>query len=56
MWHTEHETPGCALIIPNGHTVHAREGFPARYDGTDRWLLRMMIRVRGNRSISAMTA
>ncbi|MBI4238732.1 MAG: TauD/TfdA family dioxygenase [Deltaproteobacteria bacterium] len=38
------QAPGCALIIPNRHTVHAREGFHARYDGTDRWLLRTMIR------------
>lgn len=38
------QEPGTAWIIPNRHTVHARESFQARYDGTDRWLLRTMIR------------
>ncbi len=38
------QEPGSAVIIPNRSTVHARESFQARYDGTDRWLMRAMIR------------
>lgn len=37
------QKPGTILIIPNRHTVHARECFHARFDGTDRWLLRSMV-------------
>lgn len=38
------QIPGVALIIPNRRTVHARDSFQTRYDGTDRWLMRAMVR------------
>ncbi|MGN9846587.1 TauD/TfdA family dioxygenase [Nonomuraea sp. H19] len=34
--------PGDLLIIDNRRVVHSRTPFAARYDGTDRWLLRTM--------------
>ncbi|MDV8022650.1 TauD/TfdA family dioxygenase [Rhodococcus sp. IEGM 1330] len=37
-------TPGDALLINNRKGVHARDPFPARFDGTDRWLQRTYIR------------
>lgn len=36
-------TPGSALLIDNRRSLHARSTFPAYFDGTDRWLRRMMI-------------
>ena len=35
---------GDLLIIDNATTVHGRKPFQARYDGTDRWLQRMLVR------------
>jgi L-asparagine oxygenase len=35
---------GQALLINNRKGVHSRSPFPARYDGTDRWLQRTYIR------------
>jgi Fe(II)/alpha-ketoglutarate-dependent arginine beta-hydroxylase len=36
-------SPGDVLILDNRRTVHGREGFDARYDGTDRWLRRLNV-------------
>lgn len=36
--------PGDLLIIDNDATVHGRLAFKARYDGTDRWLKRVLVR------------
>lgn len=35
---------GDLLIIDNNKTIHGRKPFQARYDGTDRWVQRMLIR------------
>jgi L-asparagine oxygenase len=35
--------PGDALFIDNYRAVHGRRAFEARYDGTDRWLRRVML-------------
>lgn len=35
--------PGDLLIFDNKRVVHARTPFAARFDGTDRWLMRTMI-------------
>lgn len=35
--------PGDLLILDNRRAAHARTSFPPRYDGTDRWLLRVMV-------------
>jgi hypothetical protein len=35
--------PGSTLLIDNRRSLHARSTFPARFDGSDRWLRRMMI-------------
>ncbi len=35
--------PGDILLIDNYRAVHGREPFAARYDGTDRWLLKTSI-------------
>lgn len=35
---------GDILVIDNRTTVHGRRAFTPRYDGTDRWLLRALIR------------
>ena len=37
-------THGSLLLIDNRRAVHSRSPFKARFDGTDRWLRRMMIR------------
>lgn len=42
---TASQIPGAVLIIPNRWTVHARDTFLARFDGTDRWLMRAMVRL-----------
>ncbi|GCE37860.1 putative oxygenase (putative secreted protein) [Rhodococcus wratislaviensis] len=34
---------GGLLILDNRRAAHARSSFPARFDGTDRWLRRMML-------------
>ncbi|ABL80561.1 MULTISPECIES: TauD/TfdA family dioxygenase [unclassified Nocardioides] len=34
---------GAMLLVDNRRAVHSRTSFPARYDGTDRWLRRMMV-------------
>ena len=38
---------GDLLIINNARAVHGRKPFQARYDGTDRWLLRTLVRKFG---------
>ena len=35
--------PGDILILDNLRTVHGRTAFKARYDGTDRWLQRLLV-------------
>ena len=35
---------GEVLVIDNATTVHGRKPFQARYDGTDRWLQRVLVR------------
>jgi L-asparagine oxygenase len=35
--------PGDLLIVDNHYVVHARSPFPARFDGTDRWLQRAFV-------------
>lgn len=35
--------PGDLLIFDNNRVVHARTPFTARFDGTDRWLMRVMV-------------
>lgn len=34
---------GSLLIIDNRRAAHSRSSFPARFDGSDRWLRRMMV-------------
>jgi len=34
---------GDVLILDNRKLVHGRKSFTARYDGTDRWLMRMLV-------------
>jgi L-asparagine oxygenase len=38
--------PGEVLVIDNDVAVHGRQPFRARYDGTDRWLKRVSVRLR----------
>ncbi|MGW0334747.1 TauD/TfdA family dioxygenase [Streptomyces sp. NPDC003011] len=42
--------PGEVLVVDNDLVVHGRVPFTARYDGTDRWLKRSSVRVRGRRT------
>ncbi len=35
---------GDLLVIDNSNTVHGRKPFQARYDGTDRWVQRLLVR------------
>nr|WP_296068806.1 TauD/TfdA family dioxygenase [uncultured Actinoplanes sp.] len=42
--------PGDLLVLDNRRGVHAREGFTARYDGTDRWLKQLSVRSRSRSS------
>jgi L-asparagine oxygenase len=42
--HTVYLRGGEALLINNRKGLHARTPFPARYDGTDRWLQRTYVR------------
>jgi hypothetical protein len=37
-------TRGDLLIIDNSNTVHGRKPFQASYDGTDRWVQRLLVR------------
>jgi hypothetical protein len=37
-----HQEPGDLYVIDNFRAVHGRPAFTARYDGRDRWLLRVM--------------
>lgn len=39
--------PGDVAVLDNDVVVHGREPFAARYDGTDRWLTRVSVRVEG---------
>ncbi|RZS43479.1 TfdA family taurine catabolism dioxygenase TauD [Herbihabitans rhizosphaerae] len=41
--------PGDVLVMDNDAVVHGRQPFTARYDGTDRWLKRINVRVPGRR-------
>src|SRR5262249_30721913 len=36
--------PGSLLILDNRRCAHGRTRFPARFDGTDRWMLRVYVR------------
>ncbi|MBV9382690.1 MAG: TauD/TfdA family dioxygenase [Streptosporangiaceae bacterium] len=36
--------PGDLLLVDNDVVVHGRSAFPPRYDGTDRWLKRVLVR------------
>jgi alpha-ketoglutarate-dependent taurine dioxygenase len=35
---------GDLLVIDNNKTIHGRKPFQARYDGTDRWVQRILVR------------
>lgn len=35
--------PGCVYLVDNRVVFHARSPYTPRYDGNDRWLLRMMV-------------
>ena len=35
---------GDLLVIDNSKVIHGRKPFQARYDGTDRWVQRMLVR------------
>jgi L-asparagine oxygenase len=35
---------GDLIVIDNAVTVHGRTAFDAKYDGTDRWLKRVVVR------------
>jgi L-asparagine oxygenase len=35
---------GDLLVIDNRNTIHGRKPFQARYDGTDRWVQRVLVR------------
>jgi hypothetical protein len=43
-------SPGEVLVVDNDLVVHGRVPFKARYDGTDRWLKRSSVRVRGRQT------
>ncbi|UQX04454.1 TauD/TfdA family dioxygenase [Streptomyces sp. RerS4] len=43
-------SPGEVLVVDNDLVVHGRVPFRARYDGTDRWLKRVSVRVPGRRT------
>ncbi|WP_189595188.1 TauD/TfdA family dioxygenase, partial [Nocardia cerradoensis] len=46
-------TPGEMLLVDNDVAVHGRVPFTARYDGTDRWLKRVNIRLPERRRRAA---
>jgi L-asparagine oxygenase len=35
--------PGTVLFVDNYHAVHGRQAFTCRYDGTDRWLKKLLL-------------
>jgi len=35
---------GDLLVIDNNKTIHGRKPFQPKYDGTDRWVQRMLVR------------
>ena len=35
--------PGDLLLVDNRRAVHARTAFSPRYDGTDRWIQRLLV-------------
>lgn len=37
--------PGQLLIVDNSRSIHGRSSFEPRFDGTDRWLLRLQVQV-----------
>ncbi|MEV8319088.1 TauD/TfdA family dioxygenase [Streptomyces sp. NPDC059900] len=39
--------PGDLLLVDNDVMVHGRSAFPPRYDGSDRWLKRVLVRSTG---------
>jgi hypothetical protein len=39
---------GGMLLVDNRRSVHSRSSFAARFDGTDRWLRRMMVATAGS--------
>ncbi|QLH64515.1 TauD/TfdA family dioxygenase [Serratia symbiotica] len=41
LWHNVPLVPGTAVTFLNQRTLHTRNAFTPRYDGTDRWLLRV---------------
>lgn len=45
---------GCLLILDNRRATHARSAFPACFDGTDRWLRRMLLGRFGRSEDSAV--
>jgi L-asparagine oxygenase len=42
---------GDLLLVDNVHTVHGRTAYRPRYDGSDRWLQRCLIRVTPERAV-----
>jgi hypothetical protein len=48
--------PGECLFIDNYKTVHGRDSFKARFDGTDRWLKRIDITRDLRKSPSAQSS
>jgi L-asparagine oxygenase len=40
-------TPGDLLVVDNRRDVHGRTGYPPRYDGIGRWVLRAMVCASG---------
>ncbi|WP_068051832.1 TauD/TfdA family dioxygenase [Nocardia xishanensis] len=51
--HTAALSPGELLLVDNDVAVHGRVPFTARYDGTDRWLKRVNIRLPERRRRTA---
>ena len=47
--------PGDIAIVDNDVAVHARRSFRARYDGTDRWLKRVLVRLPRQRPSAEAT-
>jgi L-asparagine oxygenase len=50
-----HLEPGDVLVIDNDVAVHGRQPFQPRYDGTDRWLRRVSVRLPDRRRPGAET-
>lgn len=47
--------PGDLILIDNTHVVHGRDRFVPRFDGTDRWLQRCLLRQRDADPAAALT-